>query len=152
MYGSRFWGGITDCEHGLRYVAAVSLVNAHVGVRKMKTKIIFTLLMLAAGSVWGAETNATAVCIPQGVVAASPAQKTFIKALAELPLGASRETVRQALGTPAQTNAIAWLYDLKEDRIEGGYYITASLTFATIGLACGTVEFGHVTMGRKDEE
>ncbi len=118
----------------------------------MKTKIIGMLWMLATGCVWAAETNTPAVSIPKGVVAASQEQKTFIKALAELPLGASREAVRQALGTPAQTNAIAWLYHLKEDRIEGGYYITASLTFATTGLAQGTVEFGHVTMGRKDEK
>ena len=118
---------------------------------KMKRLIIIGLI-LSAGIVMAGGTNAPAVTIPKGLVAASQKQKDFVKALAALSVGSSRAAVQQALGAPAQTNAATWFYDLKEDPDEGGYYVTASLTFGTNGLSGGSVGFGHVTMVRKDEE
>jgi hypothetical protein len=117
----------------------------------MKPKIVMAILMLGVGVLNAAETNAPAVSIPKGVVAASQEQKTFITALAALPLGASQAAVRQALGAPGHTNETSWLYLLDEDRGEGGYYIAVGLTFGTNGLAGGAVSYGHRTLERRDK-
>ena len=98
-----------------------------------------------------AEPPAPAITIPPGAIAASQAQKEFINKLATLPVGSSKADVVKALGAPADQNASKWFYELHEDRIEGGYYITAELAFDTNGLAGGSVGYGHITMTRKEE-
>lgn len=127
-------------------------LTAVVGQMRMKQKWIIMFLVLSAGLALAAETNAPAVTIPKGIVAASSEQKALTNALARLPLGASKAAVLQTLGNPSHTNATSWFYTLDEDRTEGGYYVTVSLTFGTNGLTGGTVGFGHKTLMRKEEE
>ena len=117
----------------------------------MKIVIYAAILMLMADLVLSAEPPAPAITIPPGVIAASQAQKELIKKLAILPVGASKADVITAIGAPADPNTSKWYYELHEDRLEGGYYITAELTFTTNGLADGRVGYGHETLTLQDE-
>ena len=117
----------------------------------MKRIFYAAILTLMAAFVLSAEPPTPAITIPPGVIAASQVQKEFISKLATLPVGAPKADVVAALGDPADQNASKWFYELKEDRIEGGYYITAELAFDTNGLTGGSVGYGHITMTRKEE-
>ena len=99
----------------------------------------------------GAETNGPVVIIPKGVVAATQQQKDFLKNIAALSPGASRDAVLKAVGKPVDTNSATWFYELNEGP-EGGYYVIAFVTFGPNGLSKARVDHGHKTMSRKDSE
>jgi len=92
------------------------------------------------------------VQIPAGLVTATVAQKEFIAKVQTLSRGMPLQAAKRHLGVPPQERSGSLFYHLIEDRLEGGYYVTATLTFDDSGLADVKVGFGHESRSPRIEE
>ena len=108
----------------------------------MKPIVMVAAAILLARFGYGAETNSPTVVIEMGAGAlTTQQQKEFVKKLAALPVGASRDVVLKVLGEPTgnDTNSAMWLYQWPVP----GTYPGVILTFGTNGLCKAHVGHGH---------
>jgi len=92
------------------------------------------------------------VHLPAGLVAATDAQKELIAKATTLLPGMSYQAAKRHLGTPTEETPGSLFYELAEDRVEGGYYVNATLTFDDVGLADVKLGFGHESRSPRIEE
>ena len=105
---------------------------------------VLALAVLFAGC--QATQKPIVVDVPKGIVLATENQKTFVSSLQKLSLGATKTEVERKLGKPDQAEGKTWYYHLPENRTQGGYYISATLSFRNDGLAFAKLDFGHETV------
>jgi outer membrane protein assembly factor BamE (lipoprotein component of BamABCDE complex) len=117
----------------------------------MPTALSILISLALAALLVGCQSTQTPIVVnvPEGIVLATEVQKAFVLTLKKLPLGATKKEVERKLGKPNQAEATTWFYYLSENRIQGGYYITARVTFQDHGLAYAKLDFGHETISRQ---
>jgi len=81
--------------------------------------------------------------IPEGFMAVTEAQRQLVTDVKALSPGMSPAEVKGRLGPPLEEKDGLLFYKLIEDRLEGGYYVSAALTFAKHGLTDAKLDFGH---------
>jgi hypothetical protein len=79
--------------------------------------------------------------IPNGINAVTDQQKQFIENLKYLDRGMSTSDVKKHLGSPEEESSDVLFYNLHENPLFGGFYVTAHLKFDKKGLS--VVEIGH---------
>jgi hypothetical protein len=90
--------------------------------------------------------------MPAGLVAATAAQKEFIARVKTLSRGMPLQAAKRHLGAPTKERAGSLFYNLTENRVEGGHYVTATLTFDDSGLVDVKMGFGHESRSPRTEE
>jgi hypothetical protein len=63
----------------------------------------------------------------------------------------SLQDAKEHLGPPSSETEERLYYNLAEDRREGGYYVSARLSFVDSGLTNVTIGFGHETRSPRIE-
>lgn len=81
--------------------------------------------------------------IPPGLVAVTDAQKQLVTSLKTIERGMSPQDAKKKLGPPSEETAGTLFYHLVENEREGGYSVTATLTFEDGALASASVDYGH---------
>lgn len=103
------------------------------------------LVCLAAVSCRSA-TEPVPIAIPKGFVAVTKEQHQLAAKVKTLTRGMSQADVKARLGTPAEESAEQLFYNLREDNLHGGHYVTARLVFDRRGLAKVELGFGHLSL------
>ena len=85
------------------------------------------------------------VHIPAGLVTVTDAQAELIANVKTLSRCMSLHDAKRHLGPPSGEMTDSLHYHLTEDRAEGGYYVTATLSFSDGHLSDAKVAFGHET-------
>jgi len=85
------------------------------------------------------------VLVPQGFSTVTATQTKFAGKVETLTRGMTRQEVLQTLGSPADQTSDLFFYELVEGH-EGGYYVTATLSFDEHGLTGAELGFGHVSL------
>jgi len=121
--------------------------------------LVFACLALpscrpAAESLTAPESHTAAepltVEIPQGLVAVTDAQKQLITSLKTLARNMSPQEAKRKLGSPTEETPDTLFYHVVEDEREGGYSVTATLTFENGELTSAAVEHGHESRSPAD--
>lgn len=120
----------------------------------MMKKSVVNLLL--AGLCFGLSSCRTSseplnVQIPAGLVEATHSQKKFVANLKTLSRGMSLQDAKKHLGPPSEETKTTLFYNLIENRVEGGFYVNATLSFVDSGLTNVSIGFGHKTRSLKIE-
>ncbi len=126
-----------------------------VGHGKIMKKSVINLLIscLCLGlSSCNTQPEPLNVQIPAGLVAATNTQMELIANVKTLLRGMSLLDTKRHLGSPKEETSSSLFYYLIENRVEGGYYVTTTLTFDENGLADVKIGFGHESRSLRIEE
>jgi hypothetical protein len=83
--------------------------------------------------------------VQQGLVTVTDRQARLVADVKELSKGLSPQEVKQRLGNPKEESPDLFYYNLVEENINGGHFVTARLGFDDDGLASAEISYGHIT-------